>query len=264
MGKNQILSFLQSTNNDYNLQVQEHNEYKKNDEQNKSSYKANNASITISKDVIPLEIIHEKIDHVLNQMNKTEVMSKRIHVKNNNTEGCKTYSFQLRRAIFDQYNDNDAKSILKLVNGLALYEKALDEVHVNESIYQMDGNGNGNGNNPLFHCILLNKVDDDNDCSVVVGMGFFYFGHSMEYNGRFLWLEDLFIEEKYRGNGFGKAIMYVLAGISKVIGCERFVWQALDWNTPALKFYDSIGANICQGLMTLRLDKDQIMSFQPE
>lgn len=256
MGKNQILSFLQSTNN-YNLQqcVQEYGE---NDEQNKSGCNSSNTTITSSKDVIPLEMIHEKIDHVLNQMNKTDVMSKRIHAYNN-ADGCKTYSFRLRRAVFDQRTDNDAKAILKLVNGLALYENALDEVHINESIYQIDGNGNGN--NPLFHCILLEKADDGN-CSVVVGMGFFYFGYSIEYNGRFLWLEDLFIEEKYRDNGFGKAIMYVLAGISKETACERFVWQALDWNTPALNFYDSIGANVCQGLMTLRLDKDQIMSFQ--
>jgi ribosomal protein S18 acetylase RimI-like enzyme len=257
MGKNQIISFLQSTNNN-KLQLQQQSE--NHDKQYKTEFNSITSTNTISKDAIPLEIIHEKIDNVLNQMNETDMMNKRINV--NNDTGCTTYSFQLRRAVFDQYHDNDAKAILKLVSGLALYEKALDEVDVNESIYEIDGNGNGN--NPMFHCILLEKVYDDDDFPIVIGMGFFYFSYSLQYNGRFLWLEDLFIEEKYRGNGFGKAIMYVLAGISKEIGCERFVWQALDWNTPALNFYDSIGANVCEGFMTLRLDKEQIKSFQFE
>lgn len=181
--------------------------------------------------------------------------------------------FQLRYACKD-----DAKSMLNLVQGLALYEKELHEVDVDEFTYQIDGSGE----NPLYHCILLEKIDttnNNNDGNTsnetnenVVGMGCFYFGYKTRKNGkdgkdsnvsyeRFLFLEDLFIQKAYRGNGFGKAIMYTLAQLSINLNCNRFVWQALDWNEPALKFYNSIGAVVCEGLMTLRLDKKRIETF---
>ncbi len=163
-------------------------------------------------------------------------------------------SLQLRRAV-----ESDAKSILKLVHGLAVYEKALHEVHVNEEIYKLDGGGD----NPMYHCILLEGevLEGNVKSKTVVGMGFFYFGRFIN-GGRFLYLEDLFIEKEYRGNGFGKAIMYALAEIAQDLNCQNFVWQALDWNTPALNFYRSIGAAVCDGLITLRFDKERIDDYK--
>ena len=200
------------------------------------------------------QLVENTMDTILNTINT--VMERR-RKKESNTGTC--ISLKLRRG-----TEQDAKSILSLVNGLASYEKALEEVHVNETIYRIDGSGE----HPLYHCILLEKEmvegdDDKDDSPVVVGMGFFYFGYSIANDscGKFLYLEDLFIEEPYRGNGYGKAIMYALADICMQLDCERFVWQALDWNSPALKFYHSIGAKICDGLTTLRFDKDKIASF---
>lgn len=198
--------------------------------------------------LLPINIIHSSIDEILSEMNPA------LQRRSN-----KDATFQFRRA-----TENDAKSILNLVQGLAIYEKALEEVEVNESIYQQDGGGD----NPFYHCILLERCNPDNcdnDAKEVVGMGCFYFGYSFnKKHERFLFLEDLFIQKQYRGNGFGKAIMYTLAKISQNLFCDRFVWQALDWNTPALNFYDSIGASICQGLQTLRLDKKRIEALRAE
>ena len=157
-------------------------------------------------------------------------------------------TMRLRRA-----TSADAEIILKLVQGLALYEKALDEVSVSSSIYQRDG---GDIDNPLFYCILVESVVENTPVAVH-GMGFFYLGYSTS-SGKYLFLEDLFIEKEYRGAGCGKAIMYSLADIATKLSCNRFVWQALDWNTPALNFYNSIGARICNGLMTIRLDEQRI------
>jgi len=176
-------------------------------------------------------------------------------------------SLKLRRA-----EEKDSEPIFNLVRGLALYEKALDEVHVDERVYQLDGGGD----NPMYHCIVLEvegdsvtrgdadaDVDDEagTGAGAVVGMGFFYFGCSM-IGGRFLYLEDLFIKKEYRGNGYGKAIMYALAEIARDLNCQNFVWQALDWNTPALNFYKSIGAEVCDGLITLRFDHERMQNYR--
>jgi len=149
----------------------------------------------------------------------------------------------------------DAASIFKLVNGLAVYEKAANEVAVTSEIYKRDGCGT---DHPIFHCILVELQDTNCDQLRVVGMGFFYLGYGVCNGGKYLYLEDLFIEEEYRGRGCGKSIMLSLADIASRSCCSRFVWQALDWNTPALKFYQAIGANICDGLVTVRLNEDQI------
>ena len=149
----------------------------------------------------------------------------------------------------------DADSIFDLVNGLAIYEKAQDEVAVTSEIYQRDG---CLVDHAIFHCILVKIHQDDKE--VVVGMGFFYFGYDIENGGRYLYLEDLFIKEEYRGKGYGKAVMTCLAEIAIKCNCSRFMWQALDWNTPALTFYEKIGAKICKGLRTVRLNESDISS----
>ena len=234
MGKSDIASFL-DTINSWDTKLT-------NDSAKKEVYQH------LSK--LPINVIHSSIDQILSEMNPA--LQRR---------STKDGTFQFRRAI-----EKDAKSILNLVQGLAIYEKAFEEVEVNESIYQEDSGGD----NPLYHCILLerynpNICDNETQRNVkeVVGMGFFYFGYSFKKkHERFLFLEDLFIQKQYRGNGFGKAIMFTLAKISQSLHCDRFAWQALDWNTPALKFYESIGATICQGLQTLRLDKERIQSLR--
>jgi len=141
----------------------------------------------------------------------------------------------------------DAASVFKLVNGLAVYEKAADEVSITSEIYQRDGCG---ADHSIFHCILVELQDE------IVGMGFFYFGYSAINGGKYLYLEDLFIQEAYRGRGCGRSIMLSLADIALRSDSSRFVWQALDWNTPALRFYQAIGANVLKGLVTVRLNEE--------
>jgi len=160
-----------------------------------------------------------------------------------------TNTIRLRRA-----TGGDVESIFNLVKGLASYEKAADQVSVTPSIYQRDG---GDVANPIFHTILVESIEGECAHSSVVGMGFFYMGYSAA-NAKFLYLEDLFIKEAFRGAGCGKSIMYSLAEIALRLNCRGFVWQALDWNAPALAFYKSIGAGICENLVTIRLDDEVI------
>ena len=79
----------------------------------------------------------------------------------------------------------------------------------------------------------------------------------------FLYLEDLFIEEAYRGSGAGTYVMSTLGEMALSLRCKKMVWQALDWNTPALTFYqDKIGAHIVNGLLTTRFAGSSLHEFE--
>jgi len=163
-----------------------------------------------------------------------------------------TITFQIRLA-----QEKDAPSILHLVQCLATYEKEPDAVHATADTYARDLGGNF----PLCYCLLLEEVvkSNNNEDASVVGIGFWYLGGKLiGCSGRYLYLEDLYVDPNYRGRGFGKAMMYCIAKIAIALDCERFKWQALGWNTPALEFYDRIGAKVSEELFTLRLDSNGI------
>jgi GNAT superfamily N-acetyltransferase len=149
----------------------------------------------------------------------------------------------------------DLKTVERLVKGLAIFERYPDAVHVTQDHYRRDGFPNLEEASPLFYCLLL---EDPN--SYACGIAFVYIAHSLSL-GKFLYLEDLFIEEEFRGLGGGKAAMVALARVCQALDCERFVWQALDWNTPALNFYANIGGNVQQGLLTSRFAGEMLNEF---
>jgi GNAT superfamily N-acetyltransferase len=91
-------------------------------------------------------------------------------------------------------------------------------------------------------------------------MAFCYLGRKLD-SGSFLYLEDLFIEKNYRGNGAGTFIMKSLAALALCLDCSRLVWQALDWNTPALTFYNKLGAKVVDGLLTTRFAGQALKDF---
>jgi len=182
-----------------------------------------------------------KIDTALSKIN--EIVSKCSMEKIILAKNESMIQMRLRRA-----TECDAESILKLVQGLALYKKASREVSVTAAIYRRDGDGDGGDDeedrSPLFHCILVEAVTTtkstehglEDKCSIkVIGMGFWYLGYSL-VAGKYLYLEDPFIEHEYRGCGCGKGLMYSLAYIALNLSCNRFLWQALKWNTPAFGF----------------------------
>ena len=99
---------------------------------------------------------------------------------------------------------------------------------------------------PLFYCLLADfKIEKDDGIyeTKTCGLGFIFFGYHVG-QGPFIYLEDLYMDESYRGFGGGKLMMTELARISLKLGCTKLSWSALDWNTPALNFYNKIGARI--------------------
>ncbi|KAL3895790.1 MAG: hypothetical protein SGARI_007345 [Bacillariaceae sp.] len=153
------------------------------------------------------------------------------------------------------------ETVRHLVQQLAIYEKEPDGVNVTAKDYQLDGGSE----EPIFYCILADVKDGDDDATTTttktIGMGFFFFAFDSSGEGRFLYLDDLFVEEEHRGKGAGKGIMELLAHIALSMECCKFVWTALDWNTPALQFYERIGAEQKTDLKITRYCDEALKSF---
>lgn len=150
-------------------------------------------------------------------------------------------------------NASNMADIQRLVQELADYEKESDAVNMTADQFCLDGFGSSF---PFYYCLILQDTDTDTSC----GMALIYFGYDLD-TGRFLYLEDLYIEKAFRGRGAGKMMMLALASICSRLDCGSFVWQALDWNTPALAFYDSIGAQVMDGLFTSRFAGNDLHRF---
>jgi len=126
----------------------------------------------------------------------------------------------------------DCDLIHRFITDLAIYEEAEDEVVATVSDLR----------NNLF-------ADDSTTSAVIcesggqaLGFAVYFFNYSTWLGKRGLYLEDLYVSPEHRGLGAGKALLRHLAKIAVSKDCGRFEWSVLDWNEPAIKFYQSIGA----------------------
>lgn len=127
---------------------------------------------------------------------------------------------------------NDAEEILALIYELALYEKAPEEAKATkEQIIQS------------FFCddpkVFCEIVEDNGE---IAGCAIWFLNYSTWQGKHGIYLEDLFVRPQFRGRGHGKALLQHLASICEQRGYGRFQWWVLDWNEPAIEFYQSLGA----------------------
>ena len=127
----------------------------------------------------------------------------------------------------------DCPSMLGLINELAVYEKAPNEVTVTLSHFEQSGFGN----NPVWWAFVAEK---DN---VIVGFALYYIRYST-WKGQCLYLEDFIVTENMRGKGIGKLLFDQIVQETKDKGFSRMVWQVLEWNEPAINFYKKYKANL--------------------
>lgn len=127
---------------------------------------------------------------------------------------------------------NDAALIHRFITELAIYEKAEHEVLTTESDIRESLFGNGSTTKALI-CNIDN---------VPVGFAVYFFSYSTWLGKHGLFLEDLYVSPEARGSGAGKALLRHLAKITVSKNCGRFEWNVLDWNEPAIQFYQSLGA----------------------
>ena len=144
----------------------------------------------------------------------------------------------------------DVPQILTFIRELADYEGMLDQVVATEEL-------------------LTKWLFEKEKAEVLLGscggktVGFALFFHNFStFLGRAgIYLEDLFVKPKYRGNGYGKAILKRLAQIAVERGCGRLEWSCLDWNQPSIDFYLSLGATPMSGWTGYRLTGETLANI---
>jgi len=96
---------------------------------------------------------------------------------------------------------------------------------------------------------------------IPVGFALFFHNYSTFLGKSNIYLEDLYINEKSRGKGYGKMLLQRLAAITLERGCERLDWACLNWNEKSIAFYESVGAKPLSEWITFRLDKEALEKF---
>lgn len=130
-----------------------------------------------------------------------------------------------------QATKQDLQAVLDLVNELALYEKAPQEVTVTLADYETDFE------NKVFDIILAEQENK------IVGIAFYYMAYST-WKGKMLYLEDFVVKEELRGHGIGKLLFKAFLEEAKNLGASIAKWQVLDWNKPAINFYEKYNSTI--------------------
>ena len=93
------------------------------------------------------------------------------------------------------------------------------------------------------------------------GFAFFFFNYSTWMGKPGLYLEDLFVKPEFRGKGIGKALMVHLAQIAVKENCYGMRWQVLDWNTPAIEFYETLGGKLLKEWITVRVMGEELRAL---
>ncbi|QCZ94051.1 GNAT family N-acetyltransferase [Salinimonas iocasae] len=145
----------------------------------------------------------------------------------------------------------DASLILNFIVELARYEKAEDEVEASEE----DIRNTLFGDKATSHCLIC-----END-GQPVGFAVYFYNYSTWQGQNGLYLEDLFVSTDERGKGAGTALLKYLAQHAVENNCGRFEWSVLDWNKPAIDFYESIGAKPKSEWLGYRLTGDALTRF---
>ncbi|EDS73217.1 acetyltransferase, GNAT family [Anaerofustis stercorihominis DSM 17244] len=141
----------------------------------------------------------------------------------------------------------DTKLILTFIKELAVYENMLDEVVADEETL----------NKWLFEKkkaeVIIGEVENE-----PIGFALFFHNFSTFLGKSGIYLEDLYIREEYRKNGYGKGFLKKLAQIAKERDCGRLEWSCLDWNKPSIDFYLSLGAEPMDEWTVYRLTREKI------
>jgi len=144
----------------------------------------------------------------------------------------------------------DCPRLLELVNELALFEKEPQEVTVTLEEF-IDA---GFGKKPVWKAYVA-EAD-----GTIVGFALYYIRYST-WKGCRLYLEDLIVTEEWRGKGIGKILFDKMIEEARELGLNGMTWQVLDWNEPAIKFYEKYEAAIGTGWLNGSLSKEQINSY---
>jgi len=143
--------------------------------------------------------------------------------------------------------EGDLPRTLEFVKELAAYERALGEVSNTVQAMKEDGFGK----NPIFGFFVA-EVDQE-----IVGVSLYYYRYST-WKGKRLYLEDIIVTERMRGQGIGKLLFEATLHYSLNQNCTGMMWQVLDWNEPAINFYKKYSAKMDGEWVNCTLEADEI------
>lgn len=155
-------------------------------------------------------------------------------------------SFQIRPG-----KASDARAILDLIIELAVFEKLPNEVELTEADLLRDGFSD----QPKFKTFVAEEAN-----GTIIGMTLFYERYST-WKGKIIHLEDLMVTQQKRGVGAGKALYTAVLKYAYEQGCKRVSWEVLDWNTSAINFYKSTGANVLDGWQVVQMNEKNLVEF---
>lgn len=148
---------------------------------------------------------------------------------------------------FRTATEADTALILDFIKGIATYEHMLDDVINTEKMIKEVVFGKG-------HAEVIFVLEGEKE----VGFALFFHNYSTFVGRAGIHLEDLFVWPEYRGKGYGKALFCEVARIAKERDCGRMEWTCLNWNTPSINFYLSMGAVPMDEWTTYRLTAEKI------
>lgn len=145
----------------------------------------------------------------------------------------------------------DIPSILALIRGIAEYEKLSHQVQTTPAQLRK----HGFGPRAYFHSLICSRGKK------TVGFAMYFFTYSSFLARPTLYIEDIFVVPEERRKGAGKALLIELAKIAVKRDCGRMEWAVLDWNRPAIQFYEQIGARLMKEWILTRLEAPQIRNL---
>ena len=146
----------------------------------------------------------------------------------------------------------DAATILRFIRELADYEKALHEVAATEETVAASLFGEGS---------VTRAAICETEAGEPAGFAVWFKSYSTWQAKNGLYLEDLYVTPDHRGAGVGKMLLRHLARIAVAEGCGRFEWSVLDWNEPAIRVYDALGAEPQTEWIRYRLAGEKLRKF---
>lgn len=148
----------------------------------------------------------------------------------------------------------DLALIAELIRALAAYEKLADEVRFDEAVLGVKLFGE----RPYAE-VLIGEID-----GMAHGFALFFHNFSTFEGKPGIYLEDLFVRPEARGSGLGKALLAKLAALAVERDCARLEWSVLDWNAPAIGFYQGLGAQLKDEWTGMRVDGDALITLSAE
>ncbi len=146
---------------------------------------------------------------------------------------------------------DDAETIHALITELAVYEKEPNAVEASPDTFREQLAESP----PPFECLIAERGGEP------LGYAIFFHNYSTWRGKRGLYIEDIYVAERFRRQGVGLALLRHLASLAQERGCARMEWSVLDWNQPAIDFYESLGAIAMDTWTTFRMTETTITAL---